>query len=204
MKYSDALKAIAESGLENAQEIADAINSRVTGATQAETQLKQSQALLDSLFGTLAVEGESLASKLDNAQSTIKGLKDQKAEFENKYSESLAELESMKRQGAIDSAAQALGANPSVLRLLLQQTTDSLEVKDGKPMLGGRDLKEWVEKEHQPFLPSLFPTGTTPSVPTLPSGTSAGVPPKLEEKPSVVTGIMKSYEQAVEKLLGVS
>lgn len=203
MKYSDALKAIAESGLENAQEIADAINSRVTGATQAETQLKQSQALLDSLFGTLAVEGESLASKLDNAQSTIKGLKDQKAEFESKYSQSLTELESLKRQGAIDSAAQAIGANPSVLRLLLQQTTDSLEVKDGKPMLGGQDLREWVEKEHQPFLPSLFPAGTIPSVPTLPSGTSAGVPPKLE-KPSVVTGMMKNYEKAVEKVLGVS
>lgn len=203
MKYSDALKAIAESGLENAQEIADAINSRVTGATQAEAQLKQSQALLDSLFGTLAVDGESLASKLDNAQSTIKGLKDQKAEFESKYSQSLTELESLKRQGAIDSAAQALGANPSVLRVLLQQTTDSLEVKDGKPMLGGQDLREWVEKEHQPFLPSLFPASTTPSVPTLPSGTSAGVPPKLE-KPSVVTGIINGYEKAVEKVLGVS
>ena len=203
MKYSEALKAIAESGLENAQDIADAINSRVTGATQAEAQLKQSQALLDSLFETLAVEGESLAAKLDNAQSTIKGLKDQKAEFESKYSNSFAELESMKRQGAIDSAAQAIGANPSVLRLLLQQSKESLEVKDGKPMLGGRDLKEWVEKEHQPFLPSLFPAGTAPSVPTLPSGTSAGVPPKLE-KPSVVTGMMKNYEQAVEKVLGVS
>lgn len=203
MKYSDALKAIAESGLENAQEIADAINSRVTGATQAEAQLKQSQALLDSLFGTLAVDGESLASKLDNAQSTIKGLKDQKAEFESKYSESLAQLESLKRQGAIDSAAQAIGANPSVLRMLLQQTTDSLEVKDGKPMLGGQDLREWVEKEHQPFLPSLFPASTAPSVPTLPSGTSAGVPPKLE-KPSVVTGIINGYEKAVEKVLGVS
>ena len=203
MKYSDALKAIAESGLENAQEIADAINSRVTGATQAEAQLKQSQAVLDSLFGTLAVDGESLASKLDNAQSTIKGLKDQKAEFESKYSQSLTELESLKRQGAIDSAAQALGANPSVLRLLLQQTTDSLEVKDGKPMLGGQDLREWVEKEHQLFLPSLFPASTAPSVPTLPSGTSAGVPPKLE-KPSVVTGIINGYEKAVEKVLGVS
>ena len=202
MKYSDALKAIAESGLEDAQEIADAINSRVTGATQAEAQLKQSQALLDSLFGTLAVDGESLASKLDNAQSTIKGLKDQKAEFETKYSESLAQLESMKRQGAIDSAAQAIGANPSVLRLLLQQTTD-LEVKDGKPMLGGQDLREWLEKEHQPFLPSLFPASTPPSVPTLPSGTSAGVPPKLE-KPSVVTGIFDSYAKAVEKVLGGS
>ena len=203
MKYSEALKLLADSGLENAQEIADAINSRVTAATQAETQLKQSQALLDSLFGTLAVEGESLASKLDNAQSTIKGLKDQKAEFETKYSQSLTELESMKRQGAIDSAAQAIGANPSVLRLLLQQTPDSLEVKDGKPMLGGRDLKEWVEKEHQPFLASLFPASTIPSVPTLPSGTSAGVPPKLE-KPSLVAGMMKNYEQAVEKVLGVS
>ena len=203
MKYSDALKAIAESGLDNAQEIADAINSRVTGATQAETQLKQSQALLDSLFGTLAVDGESLASKLDNAQSTIKGLKDQKAEFESKYSQSLAELESLKRQGAIDSAAQAIGANPSVLRLLLQQSKDSLEVKDGKPMLGEQDLKEWVEKEHQLFLPSLFPASTAPSVPTLPSGTSAGVPPKLE-KPSVVTGIINGYEKAVEKVLGVS
>ena len=203
MKYSDALKAIAESGLENAQDIADAINGRVTGATQAETQLQQSRSLLDSLFETLAVEGESLASKLDNAQSIIKGLKDQKAEFENKYSASLTELESMKRQGAIDSAAQAIGANPSVLRLLLQQTPDSLEVKDGKPTLGGRDLKEWVEKEHQPFLASLFPASTTPSVPTLPSGTSAGVPPKLE-KPSLVAGMMKNYEQAVEKVLGVS
>jgi len=202
MKYSDALKAIAESGLENAQDIADAINSRVAGATQAEAQLKQSQSLLDSLFGTLAVEGDSLASKLDNAQSTIKGLKDQKAELETKHFESLAQLESLKRQGAIDSAAQAIGANPSVLRLLLQQTTD-LEMKDGKPMLGGQDLKEWLENEHQPFLPSLFPAGTTPSVPTLPSGTSAGVPPKLE-KPSVVTGIISGYEKAVEKVLGVS
>lgn len=203
MKYSEALKAIADSGLENAQDIADAINSRVTGLTQAEAQLKQSQALLDSLFETLAVDGESLASKLDNAQSTIKGLKDQKAELESKYSESFAELEFMKRQGAIDSAAQAIGANPSVLRVLLQQSKDSLEVKDGKPMLGGRDLKEWVEKEHQPFLPSLFPASTTPSVPTLPSGTSAGVPPKLE-KPSLVAGMIKNYEQAVEKVLGVS
>lgn len=203
MKYSDALKAIADSGLENAQEIAEAISGRVTAAAQAESQLKQSNALLDSLFGTLAVEGDSLSSKLDNAQQLIKSLKDQKAEFETKYSESQNQLEGLKREGVISQAAQAIGAKPEVLKLLLNGVTESLEIKDGKPSLGNQDLKAWVETTHAAFLPSLFPAGASPQLPNLPSGTASGNPPK-EEKPNALTAHLQKYEKAVEKVLGVS
>lgn len=97
MKYSDALKAIGDSGLENAAEIAEAIKNRILSATQAESQLQQSQSLLESLFGALSVEGDSLSSKLDNAQLQIKSLREQKADFESKYSESQVELANLKR-----------------------------------------------------------------------------------------------------------
>ena len=203
MKYSDALKAIADSGIENAPEIAEAISSRVTAATQAEAQLKQSNSLLDSLFGALAVEGDSLSSKLDNAQQVIKTLRDQKADFETKYSESQNQLEGLKREGVISQAAQALGAKPEVLKLLLNGVTEPLEIKDGKPSLGSQDLKAWVETTHAAFLPSLFPAGSSPQLPNLPSGTASGVPPK-EEKPNALTAHLQKYEKAVEKVLGVS
>lgn len=201
MKYSDALKAIADSGIENAQEIAEAISSRVTASTQSEAQLKQFNSLLDSLFEALAVEGDSLSSKLDNAQSTIKGLKDQKADFETKYSESQNQLEGLKRESVIGQAAQALGAKPEVLKFLLNGMTEPLEIKDGKASLGGQDLEAWVKTTHAAFLPSLFPAGASPQL--LPSGTASGVPPK-EEKPNALTAHLQKYEKAVEKVLGVN
>ncbi|NCQ83968.1 MAG: hypothetical protein GPJ00_05380 [Microcystis aeruginosa W13-18] len=205
MKYSDALKAIADSGLDNAAEIAEAIKNRVTASTQAESQLQQSQALLDSLFGALSVEGDSLSSKLDNAQLQIKSLREQKAAFENKYSEIQSELSHAKREGVINSAAQAIGAKPEVLRVLLNGVTEPLEIKDGKPILGGQDLKDWATTNHGAFLPSLFPPGPGPELPVgrLPSGTSAGLPPK-EEKPNALTDYLKRYEKAVDKVLGGS
>ncbi len=203
MKYSDALKAIGDSGLDNAAEIAEAIKNRVTASTQAESQLQQSQALLDSLFGALSVEGDSLSSKLDNAQLQIKNLREQRADFENKYSEIQSELSHVKREGVINSAAQAIGAKSEVLRLLLNGVTELLEIKDGKPILGGQDLRDWATTNHGAFLPSLFPASPGPELPILPSGTSAGLPPK-EEKPNALKIHLDKYEQVVGKILGGS
>jgi hypothetical protein len=201
MKYSDALKAIGDSGLDNAAEIAEAIKNRVTASTQAESQLQQSQSLLESLFGALSVEGDSLSSKLDNAQLQIKSLREQKANFENKYSEIQSELSHMKRESAINSAAQAIGANPEVLRVLLNGATEPLEIKDGKPVLGGQDLRDWATTNHGAFLSSLFPASPGPELPILPNGTSVGRPPK-EEKPNVLANHFNKYEKAVAKILG--
>jgi hypothetical protein len=201
MKYSDALKAIGDSGLDNAAEIAEAIKNRVTASTQAESQLQQSQSLLESLFGALSVEGDSLSSKLNNAQLQINSLREQRANFENKYSEIQSELSHVKREGAINSAAQAIGAKPEVLRVLLNGVTEPLEIKDGKPVLGGQDLRDWATTNHGAFLSSLFPASPGPELPILPSGTSVGRPPK-EEKPNVLGNHFKKYEKAAAKILG--
>lgn len=203
MKYSDALKAIGDSGVENAAEIVEAIKNRISSATQAESQLQQSQSLLESLFGALSVEGDSLSSKLDNAQLQIKSLRDQKADFEAKYSESQGELANLKKESVINSAAQAIGAKPEVLRVLLTGVTEPLEIKDGKPILNGQDLKDWATSNHEAFLPSLFPASQEPKLSILPSGTSAGLPPK-EEKPSALASHLDKYEKAVNKVLGGS
>ena len=154
MKYLDALKALTESGLDNAQEIADAISGQV-------------------------------------------------ADAEAKYSESQNRLEGLKREGTISQAAQALGAKPEVLKLLLNGVTDPLEIKEGKPMLGSQDLKAWVETTHPAFLPSLFPVvDSIPQPPNLPSGSAAGNPPR-EEKPNAWSNHLRQYYRAVEKVLGV-
>jgi hypothetical protein len=201
MKYSDALKAIGDSGLDNAAEIAEAIKNRVTASTQAESQLHQSQSLLESLFGALSVEGDSLSSKLNNAQLQINSLREQKANFENKYSEIQSELSHMKRESVINSAAQAIGANPEVLRVLLNGGTEPLEIKDGKPVLGGQDLRDWATINHGAFLSSLFPASPGPELPILPNGTSVGRPPK-EEKPDALAAHLNKYEKVVDKILG--
>ena len=154
MKYSDALKALTDSGIDNAQEIAEAISGQV-------------------------------------------------ADAETKYSESQNQLEGLKREGVISQAAQALGAKPEVLKLLLNGVTEPLEVKEGKPMLGSQDLKAWVEATHPAFLPSLFPVvDSIPQPPNLPSGSAAGNPPR-EEKPNAWANHLRQYYRAVEKVLGV-
>jgi hypothetical protein len=72
-------------------------------------------------------------------------------------------------------------------------------VKDGKPMLGSKELKGWIEEERKDFLPSLFPQ----SKGSLPTGSSAGNPPK-EEKPNPMGSFQQGYVKALEKTMGVS
>jgi len=74
-------------------------------------------------------------------------------------SASLASLTTLERDASIQQAAELVGYKPSALSRLATDVT--IEIKDGKAMVGDVELEQYAQENWEDFLPALKATSET-------------------------------------------
>ena len=194
MDYAAALAAIKALDVENAADLASAIEGKVTalesksydliGEKRTATQKSQAmQVALEAIAKAVGVEGdtdtilEATQSKVSGLASENAQLKTDKTALETRATEAEGKVTGFERKDKIADIAKAAGASSAVLATLFGDRLDDLKVEgegDARTVkLGDKPLKEYVESDDnlKAFAPALFPNSEpTKPAPKLPSG----------------------------------
>ena len=220
MDYAAALKALKALDVENAAELASAIEGKVTalesksydliGEKRTATQKTQAmQTALEAIAKAVGVEGD-IDAILENAESKVSGLASENAQLktasvalETRATEAEGKVTGFERKDKIADIAKAAGASSAVLAKLFGDRLDDLKVEgegDARTVkLGDKPLKEYVESDDslKAFAPALFPSSEpTKSAPKLPSGGPSGG----DQSPDVLQNYLSRRRTGVKQL----
>lgn len=110
----------------------------------------------------------------------------------------IGRLSTLERESVINEAAQIAGFKPSVLSRIAADVT--IEVKDGKAVVGDTDLGDYAQEHWEDFLPSLKATEsqTKQAVPFVrqPSKTAN----EVNQSKAVVTNFLKQTYAAPKQV----
>lgn len=206
MNYAEALKLIESS--ENGLELAEAIKSRVESvleekknfnrrAEESNNRVQSLESLVEHLTKIAGAEGDdpevrskSASAKIQALGAQVEAQKLQIADLDKAKTTAERSAAEQARYLQITDAAIAASANPTVLRMLAQND-EVYEVQitgEGKQVFVTKGetrlpVKEYAQVNWADFMPSLFPSESTPSSslskpsPTqLPSGLPSSMP----------------------------
>jgi hypothetical protein len=173
MDYTEAIKTLKDSGINNADEIIGAIGTRFKELSGAETKITQLSTMLDSTLDLLKVEGADYSAKFSAASAKIKSLQEERSSFEKALLDKDTQIQEFSLQAKVNYLATTLGANPKVLDRLIK--TDGLKPEDIKVdgdqvKIKEEDFKSYSEKNWGEFQAVLFPSQKPET--TLPTGSS--------------------------------
>lgn len=173
MRYTDALAAIQNSDLANKDEVLSAISDEKSGLVgEIRTERQKKNAAIEtaeSLVGLVQVEGESFEDQAKNAKSKVKTLIEQAAGWETEKADLTKERDDLKtaiarrdRTENLRTAADAAGANPTVLVRLIGDSEVPIAVNEKKEVeveVDGKKvpLREYAETNYSEFMAVLFP-----------------------------------------------
>lgn len=221
MDYAAALKALKALDVENAAELASAIEGKVSdlesknftviGEKRSATQKSQAmQTALEAIASSLGVEGdidailETTQSKVTGLASEAAQLRTDKATLQGQVSEAQGKVTAFERKGKINDFATVSGANAAVFEKLFGDRVDDLKIDgegDGRTVkLGDKSLREHVEGDDalKAFVPALFPNQKSDEKPQpkLPSGG-----PKGENAKNPVDAYMQRQYGGINKFV---
>lgn len=199
MNYEAALQALKALDVENAAELASAIEGKVSdleaknysviGEKRTVTTKNQAmQTALEAIAKSLGIEGD-IDTVLEQTQSKVTGLasenaqlKTDKTALETRATDAESKVTTFERKDKIADIANAAGASPAVLAKLFGDRLDDLKIEgegdDRTVKLGDKSLREHVDGDDslKAFAPALFPGEKTgeKTQPKLPSGGPQG------------------------------
>ncbi|MEO0988156.1 MAG: hypothetical protein AAFY20_21850 [Cyanobacteria bacterium J06639_14] len=218
MDFKEALKRIKALEVDDAAELASAIEGKVSdlesknftviGEKRNATQKAQSmQDALEAIAKAVGIEGD-LDAILETAQSKVSGLVSEAAQLrtdktalETRATEAEGKVKTSERRVKLGEVASKIGANAAVLEKLLGDKIDELAIADDGVKLGDKPLREYVEADDslKAFVPALFPSQQPEPAPKpttkLPSGG-----PSSEGKPNTLQAYLKRNRTGAKAL----
>jgi hypothetical protein len=176
MDFKQALELIQNSELEDKDNIAKAINKKLSDLSRDDAKNSRTEALINQLLETIGAEGDDLENKIHSATTKAKTISQELTQAKNNITQVEGKVKQLERRGLLTTAGVKAGANAEVLEKLLADVTDELVVADDGVKIGGKPLGEYAKSraDWKPFLPALFPNGSDNNPNPLPSSPANG------------------------------
>jgi hypothetical protein len=205
MDYTQALKALKDSEVENADAIVKAISDRFKELSAAETKAKELSSLLDSTLDLLQVEGADQSSRHSSASQKIKQLQEAQKNLEQALIDKSTQIEQFSHQLKIKEITEKTGANPKLLSLLIKNEglkAEDIKIEGTAVKIKDEDFKVYSEKNWGELQSALFPGQQQhkQTETSLPTGSSKGATSPEDKAPEDLY-LQKAYA-GFSKLLG--
>lgn len=175
-RYAKALAAIeAAEDLEDREGILEAIRGMVESTnnsrTKAQSEAQQLRENLASLRTVIGIESEDTQELLTGTQARLSQLQEQLKTVEGERDSLKSEAQKAARKLLLTEVGSQLGISRSGQLVLGHIIPDEVElaIEEGKPVVKTgntkTDLKEYLQAEHQPFLPAIFDSSPAPKLP---------------------------------------
>ncbi len=160
MQYTEAIAEIQKSELTNKEDIVDSLNENFKTLQGYKDTNNKLNAQLGALLEAAQAEGDEVSDKLKSAVEKYQGYAKQLEDKDKKITELETESSKLNRQLQLEKVTAASGVNGAVLSKLISEQ-DTLEVKEDKALVNGKDIKEWAKESHVAFMPALFQESET-------------------------------------------
>lgn len=169
MKFTELIKAIQDSGIENAETLAKSLTDHVNSLnTEADKKIQKLNSQIENLTAAIGIETGTTEERLAAAKNSLATLTKERDDLKAEKEKLQTQITQSQKQELIRSAAEKGKASAEVLSALISD--EELKVEGDTVTVNGKPLKDWASENKSAFLTALFPetTNTTKQLPNTP------------------------------------
>ena len=174
MNLTEIVSAIQKSGMDKAEEVAQALTDHVNGLkSDHEGQVNKLSKQIENLTSAIGVDSGTTEERLNSASSKVKSLTTDLDALIAEKENLIKQLTQNQKQQLIRQAADTGKASAVVLERLISD--EEVKVEGSSVTVAGTPLKDWAETNHPAFVSALFPEVKLPKLPNTPPHTKSEV-----------------------------
>ncbi|MGL5944260.1 MAG: hypothetical protein ACRC2S_28595 [Waterburya sp.] len=167
MNLTEIVSAIQKSGMDKAEELAQALTDHVNGLkSDHEGQVNKLSKQIENLTSAIGVDSGTTEERLNSAGSKVKNLTADLDALIAEKENLTKQLTQNQKQQLIKQAADTSKASAVVLERLISD--EEVKVEGSNVTVAGTPLKDWAETNHPAFISALFPEIKLPKLPNTP------------------------------------
>ena len=198
MDLTEIIAAIQGSGLENAEKLAKGIaDYAMTQKDNYDTELGKLTSQIDTIATAVGIDQGTVEQKVAATNSLVQTLATENTQLKTEKEDLSTQLSANKKQIAIKDAASVVKASPEVLSALIKD--EEIKTEGDKVWIGDKELREWVEENHAPFLPAIFPKAQTETNTGFNDAPPHGSTPQKTEEPEEKSVVDRHMEKFYKK-----